>query len=237
MDLSIYNVLFAVLLCVKCTSACRNGWYGDDCKWRCPSNCRGNVCDVTQGTCFNCTDGWTGNYCDQPCSVGTFGKDCGQVCKGHCNDGCNHVTGECDKGCEDGWHEKNCTIVCPQGHHGPVCKYECGHCKGGVVCHHVTGHCVNGCEPGYTGQTCTKACPNGYYGEECEKFCKVDSKCNPVTGECCGCTELLKQVQEKGEEVDKMHKTIIGLAVALAFSLLCCFPLGCWCGYCIFRDD
>ncbi|XP_055999713.1 multiple epidermal growth factor-like domains protein 10 isoform X2 [Ostrea edulis] len=192
MDLSIYNVLFAVLLCVKCTSACRNGWYGDDCKWRCPSNCRGNVCDVTQGTCFNCTDGWTGNYCDQ---------------------------------------------LCPQGHHGPVCKYECGHCKGGVVCHHVTGHCVNGCEPGYTGQTCTKACPNGYYGEECEKFCKVDSKCNPVTGECCGCTELLKQVQEKGEEVDKMHKTIIGLAVALAFSLLCCFPLGCWCGYCIFRDD
>ncbi|XP_048743766.2 scavenger receptor class F member 2-like [Ostrea edulis] len=240
MDVSIcVFVIIDLMLCVKCTFACSSGWYGDGCVLECPSNCRGNVCDVTQGTCSNCTDGWTGNYCDQPCSLGTFGKDCGQVCKGHCKDGCNHVTGKCDKGCEDGWYTENCNIGCPRGSYGAGCKYRCGRCRDGVGCHHVTGYCVSGCEPGYTGQACNNVCPYGHYGEKCEKFCGADSRCNPVTGECCGCTELLKLVEERGGNLDHKSEVVIGLAVPLGVSLVvnCTLCLATCYYYIIYKEE
>lgn len=37
---------------------------------------------------------------------------------------------------------------------------------------------------------CVLVCPDGHYGDKCEKMCGKDAKCNHVTGECCGCTEL-----------------------------------------------
>lgn len=37
---------------------------------------------------------------------------------------------------------------------------------------------------------CVSVCPDGHYGDKCEKTCGIDAKCNHVTGECCGCTEL-----------------------------------------------
>ncbi|XP_061187327.1 protein draper-like [Saccostrea echinata] len=213
-------VVIYLMVCVTYVLGCSQGWYGEGCKFQCPTNCLGNVCDATQGICKNCTDGWTGNYCDQSCALGTYGRDCKQVCEGHCKDGCNHVTGKCDKGCEAGWSTEHCNKVCPSGTYGVECKFQCGQCRDGVACHHVSGTCVSGCEPGYTGQACKNVCPYGQYGDKCEKFCGADAKCNPVTGECCGCTELLKSVKEKDANLDHEEKVVIGLAVPLGVSLL-----------------
>ncbi|XP_062620887.1 multiple epidermal growth factor-like domains protein 10 [Saccostrea cucullata] len=112
------------------------------------------------------------------------------------------------------------SIVFPSGTYGVECRFKCGQCRDGVACHHVSGTCVSGCEPGYTGQACNKVYPYGQYGDKCEKFCGADAKCNPVTGECCGCTELLKSVKEKDANLDHEEKVVIGLAVPLGVSLL-----------------
>nr|XP_022297215.1 scavenger receptor class F member 2-like [Crassostrea virginica] len=212
--------VFELLLCFHFILACGPGLYGDDCALPCPVNCLGKVCDVTDGTCGNCSDGWTGSYCDLSCPTGTYGRDCASVCKGYCKGGCNHVTGKCDSGCEPGWDIENCNVVCTKGRYGMDCKFKCGRCRDGMACHHVTGRCVSGCEPGFTGQNCNNDCPYGHYGDKCEKFCGEDARCNPVTGECCGCTDLKKLVSEKDETLDHKEEVVIGLSVPLGVSLI-----------------
>lgn len=209
-----------LLLCLTFIFACDPGWYGDDCKLPCPENCFDKVCDVIEGTCHNCSHGYTGSYCDLSCPKGTYGRDCASVCKGYCKNGCNSVTGKCDNGCEPGWYTDECHTVCPKGSYGQDCRSKCGRCRDKVACHHVTGQCVSGCEPGYTGQNCNNVCPDGHYGYKCEKFCGEDSECNPVTGECCGCTDLRVIVKEKDETLDHKEEIVIGLAVPLGISLL-----------------
>nr|XP_022297316.1 protein draper-like [Crassostrea virginica] len=220
MNLEVY--VFICFLSVTYGSAlpvsCNPGFYGDDCKIPCPVNCLEHVCDVIGGTCGNCSHGWTGDFCDIPCPTGTYGINCALACVGHCTGGCNHVTGKCDNGCDEGWYNDSCNIPCPKGQYGLGCKFECGWCRDGMACHHATGRCMNDCEPGYTGDNCKKECPNGSYGEKCQKSCGKDAKCNRVTGECCGSTELAKLLKEKDEDLD--YWKTVSIVLAVVFTIL-----------------
>nr|XP_022301698.1 scavenger receptor class F member 1-like [Crassostrea virginica] len=215
---------FICFLCVTDGSdlptSCNPGFYGDDCKIPCPVNCLEHVCDVSGGTCGNCSHGWTGSFCDIPCPTGTYGIDCSLACVGHCKGGCNLVTGKCDRGCDAGWFSDSCNTLLPNGRYGLGCKFECGWCRDGMACHHATGRCMNDCKPGYTGDNCKKECPNGSYGEKCRKSCGKDARCNPKTGECCGCIELNNQVNENVKRLNHWRDVAIVLAVFFPLSFI-----------------
>lgn len=218
-------------------AACDPGWYGDDCNFLCHKNCLNKECNEDDGSCKICSSGWTGTYCDSPCPEGTYGKDCSSKCEGfYCKNGCNHVNGKCDNGCVPGWHTVDCSKVCPNTSYGAECKFTCGHCRDGVPCHHVTGQCMTGCEPGYIGQNCNNVCPDGHYGDKCEKTCGKDAKCNHVTGECCGCTELRMLVKEKEEKIDSEHNAVIGLSVSLSICVVLSVVFCCW-HWCAARNN
>ena len=45
-------------------SGCQtSGVYGNDCKQKCPINCKDNVCHIQMGTCFRCASGWMDLTC------------------------------------------------------------------------------------------------------------------------------------------------------------------------------
>ncbi|XP_048741064.2 multiple epidermal growth factor-like domains protein 11 [Ostrea edulis] len=179
-------IFIAIYLSVWIVNGCRVGFYGDHCNILCPSHCAGNVCDNVTGTCFNCTDGWTGSVCISPCPINTYGRDCRMVCRGHCKHGCNHVTGTCDNGCDDGWQGKDCTKECAPGTYGGECNTTCGHCRAGGRCFHIDGRCPNGCDPGFEGKRCDDVCAVGHYGDGCSRQCNATTSCDHVTGICCG---------------------------------------------------
>ena len=43
----------------------RSGYYGGDCSSLCPRNCKGGVCDIVDGTCKACVDGFKGLQCNK----------------------------------------------------------------------------------------------------------------------------------------------------------------------------
>ena len=43
----------------------RSGYYGGDCSSLCPRNCEGGVCDIVDGTCKSCLDGFEGPQCNR----------------------------------------------------------------------------------------------------------------------------------------------------------------------------
>lgn len=219
--------MIVFLLSLTGIIACEPGRYGEDCKLFCPENCLNKDCNVSDGRCKICSTGWTGSYCDISCIKGSYGKDCAFVCKGRCKNGCNHVNGKCDDGCEPGWYTVDCNKECSNTSYGAECKFTCGHCRDGVRCHHVTGQCMTGCEAGYTGQNCNNVCSDGHYGDKCEKTCGKDAKCNHMTGECCGCTELRTLVKEKEEMLDNKNDVVIGLAIFLSLFILVSVVLAC----------
>ena len=135
--------------------ACGPGLYGDDCALPCPVNCLGKVCDVTDGTCGNCSDGWTGSYCD--------------LCKYRGHDLFSCIFRNCSY---DIPFQGHCStlikyvhfLACPTGTYGRDCASVCkGYCKGG--CNHVTGKCDSGCEPGWDIENC-----NVGMSKSCIKF-------------------------------------------------------------------
>ncbi|XP_062593163.1 receptor-type tyrosine-protein phosphatase alpha-like [Saccostrea cucullata] len=172
------------------------GTYGDNCFKRCSSKCQERRCDIINGTCLGCTEGWTGDKCEFTCPEGYHGLECRGICSNNClrNRTCNHVTGNCDNGCSDGWTGGRCNITCTMGTYGAGCSQNCsGNCKNGTSCNRVTGFCDSGCSPGYIGERCKKACSMGTYGSGCSKNCsgncKNDTTCDRVTGFCdSGCS-------------------------------------------------
>lgn len=43
----------------------RQGFYGDNCTLRCPSNCRETQCNLITGHCTSCVPGYYGLSCNQ----------------------------------------------------------------------------------------------------------------------------------------------------------------------------
>uniref|UniRef100_K1Q4Y4 Scavenger receptor class F member 2 n=1 Tax=Magallana gigas TaxID=29159 RepID=K1Q4Y4_MAGGI len=77
------------------------GYYGENCSLFCPLKCQEGHCNIIDGTCLGCVDGYQGPHCNNECSAGTYGFECGNLC-GNCYNGiqCNHVNGHCQNGCD-----------------------------------------------------------------------------------------------------------------------------------------
>ena len=43
------------------------GQYGVNCSTLCPENCLEGLCDIVQGTCFECVNGYKGPTCEGNC--------------------------------------------------------------------------------------------------------------------------------------------------------------------------
>ncbi|XP_061192648.1 multiple epidermal growth factor-like domains protein 10 [Saccostrea echinata] len=179
-------------LCDVVVRGCyQTGVYGYSCNINCPINCQGRRCDIVNGYCLGCTEGWSGSKCNQACPSGWYGLECKLSCSENCrySDICNHVTGRCDRGCTSGWKDYHCDKYCDPGTYGPNCENTCsGHCFNGTSCNRVTGNCDNGCDPGYTGDLCDTACLPGYFGmrcrDNCSGHCLHNQSCHHVDGVC-----------------------------------------------------
>lgn len=53
------------MYCNDLSLGCNLGLYGTDCDMNCPINCKDQMCDIVNGTCFGCEFGWTGDTCKQ----------------------------------------------------------------------------------------------------------------------------------------------------------------------------
>lgn len=40
------------------------GYYGENCSLQCPRNCEEGHCNIVDGTCMSCVDGYSGPYCN-----------------------------------------------------------------------------------------------------------------------------------------------------------------------------
>ncbi|XP_059155557.1 uncharacterized protein LOC131940773 [Physella acuta] len=82
---------------------CGSGFYGSHCMFVCSSWCDMQNCERENGTCYRCTIGRTGDFCEQKCSIDTYGVNCSYVCDNRCffnmsnsDRVCNSVTGDCE---------------------------------------------------------------------------------------------------------------------------------------------
>lgn len=77
------------------TEKCPIGYFGQDCKEKCPDNLSAKTtCDHVTGH-FKCRPGYIGSTCEHPCLEGFFGDDCKKTCS--CKNGgeCSHIDGSC----------------------------------------------------------------------------------------------------------------------------------------------
>lgn len=180
----------------------RSGFYGEDCSLPCSQYCQGENCNLIDGTCSVCVDGYTGAKCNKKCSNYTYGPECRNRC-GKCNGGipCNHINGICFNNCAAGRQGDKCDQECQVGWHGKDCKHMCTiFCLVPRVCDKITGHCIE-CPVSSYGAYCSKkcspscgnpkscdketgrcdSCPTGWYGHNCDMKCKVGNCVDPRT--------------------------------------------------------
>ncbi|XP_061165645.1 scavenger receptor cysteine-rich type 1 protein M130-like [Saccostrea echinata] len=204
-----YSKFAYVQLCELEVFGCPSGQYAPDCKRKCPINCDLDRCDIKNGNCFACKDGYIGQRCETECTKGQFGKNCSLTC-GNClyEEPCNFIDGACAKGCSQGWKGFYCNETCNAGFYGLKCTESCSiHCTNPMSCDHVTGNCAESCKDGWEGEKCDKECKALKYGEKCQYSCGhcVNREiCNHVTGECSnGCA-----LGWKGDVCDKGYVVI-----------------------------
>ena len=127
--------------CVKCPTNCEScidqnscgmcsiGYWGVTCDTVCNVNCKGQICEKTNGAC---SDG---------CVSGYFSADCLQ---------------ECLPGCE-ACHSRNTCTNCLSGQYGDVCDMSCSENCLGDMCFRHNGTCIYGCVAGFKGATCLES--------------------------------------------------------------------------------
>ena len=187
--------------CTKCKE--RNKW-GDICDNECGINCvddetKESICDITNGTCYKCKDGFYGDKCADNC------KDL--VCLK-----CDKENGKCLE-CPKDYYMKDgmcikCKDACDQcretqcirckenDRYGTFCEKTCPEqCKFNEEedrkCNQETGVCEKGCEGNFDGPMCD-ICKLGYYGanctNSCEEGCDINIKnCDKTDGGCSTC--------------------------------------------------
>ncbi|BFZ15386.1 hypothetical protein BsWGS_18425 [Bradybaena similaris] len=94
-----------------CEIGCPQGTHGDNCTEICSGNCALGVCKRTSGGCFECKDGFRGEYCKEACPPGFFGATCVFQCNCMGEKGCSPF-GECSK-----------NVDCKRPYFGPGCQY------------------------------------------------------------------------------------------------------------------
>ncbi|XP_062611623.1 cell death abnormality protein 1-like, partial [Saccostrea cucullata] len=93
-------------------NGCDVGFFGENCT-RCPQNCLNNTCQFQFGICYDCNNGYTGQYCEIECDQGFYGLKCNMTCSEFCRGRvCNPTTGQC-YGCVDGRSGFFCEIAVP----------------------------------------------------------------------------------------------------------------------------
>ncbi|CAG2232086.1 PTPRA [Mytilus edulis] len=243
------NVTFHVDLQEKCIvtgllivlGGCPPTHYGPLCNTTCPPNCKG-PCDLDVGHCIiGCTNGWTGDRCDQACPDSQFGKNCSNFCDGCISRSCDHVSGLCDNktGCnpgykstskcdtvkeqenvhleavKEGFYGESCSKECDSGYFGRNCGDFCVGCVSNI-CDKRAGLCKNttGCEPGYLYEDyCNKTCDDGYFGANCTGKCNcLNDMCVKSTGQCI--------VGSKSPVEDSSNGAAIGGGVAAVIIVL-----------------
>lgn len=176
---------FRFLICLGCS---KPGYYGMHCSYPCPKNCQESRCNIVDGTCLGCVDGYTGPTCIEECMNSTYGLECRTTC-GHCRDRrqCHHVSGSCPSGCDRGVHGVKCDTACPSGYYGYNCHYECSvNCKGPGQCDKESGQCEGGCQSGWKIPNCDE-CINSKYGLDCSQscgHCNKKKQCHHISGLC-----------------------------------------------------
>lgn len=167
----------------------RQGFYGDNCTLRCPSNCRETQCNLITGHCTSCVPGYYGFSCNRVCDYKAYGQDCSLRC-GNCSNGetCQHVNGSCLHGCDAGVSGEQCNDECLPGFFGKDCLNKCSeNCMNSASCDRFTGHCNGGCKPGWTGNKCDQMCAKNFYGPRCALICgscRNKETCHNIDGTC-----------------------------------------------------
>ena len=159
------------------TCACRSGYHGCDCQYRCEADtCGAHGACSSFGTCA-CDEGYVGQTCQHQCSrqaqCSSHGS-CSQCGRCVC-DGCYHGD-DCSRMCNGRGQCSFGQCVCDACHLGEFCESECnghGSCTG-------TGSDVRcDCEAGWTGAKCTiPTCPG------VTQACSGHGDCVAVTGRC-----------------------------------------------------
>ncbi|KAH3875357.1 hypothetical protein DPMN_038620 [Dreissena polymorpha] len=135
-----------------CQLGCVNGYYGDNCNYRCGDRC--TVCNRVNGTC-------------DVCNVSTFGDTCQRNCSGNCvsDPGQSFITcakenGDCTSGvCKPGFFSPHCALTC-----SPTCAERGPDMQ---VCKIDTGDCLHGCDDGFYNPTCAHPCSNTCRNKRC----------------------------------------------------------------------
>lgn len=87
-------IILCYLLCFD--KGCdKSGVYGSHCDIPCPINCKNNICNIQNGTCFECKHGSYGDKCDNDCPVNCKNKTC-------------HIDNGTCFNCEPGWTGMSC---------------------------------------------------------------------------------------------------------------------------------
>ena len=162
---------------------CLNGFYGPNCKDKCPDNCLDGYCDKETGDC-NCSYGHWGVKCEYNCSNCITNK-------------CDKISGECENGCEAGFYGDNCKEICNENCLDKICNRKDGDCicKNGFYDFQCNKSCSIGCKKENNQIKCNKEtgvcdyCVDGYWGDKCDKTCSKNCigdnhPCKKETGYC-----------------------------------------------------
>ncbi|XP_059173385.1 multiple epidermal growth factor-like domains protein 11 [Physella acuta] len=172
-----------------CLEECDITYYGLNCAQSCSSNCRDQLCNNVNGTCYNCYIGKQGALCDQDCNATFYGQNCTQRCSTNCtNQLCNNVDGTCNS-CVPGKQGRFCDLSCEGTYYGQNCAQRCGITCAHQLCNIIDGTC-NSCVPGKQGSYCDQDCDAKHYGENCSNICNTNCTnqlCNNINGVCNSC--------------------------------------------------
>ncbi|KAM9318470.1 scavenger receptor class F member 1 [Pholidichthys leucotaenia] len=166
---------------------CPPGYYGAQCKTRCPSefwapDCR-QVCQCfPHGHCNLVTGECT-------CNANRWGPMCQYTCKCVRHGHCHPINGNCI--CDEGWWTATCAkpCQCTTGRSiGPSCDQLTGRCQchrgnWGIKCASTCNCNQSPCNP----RSGVCECEAGWWGPSCDHTCKCDlmhSSCDPATGQC-----------------------------------------------------
>ena len=183
---------------------CNKGYFLKDCSMECSENCLEKNCNNMTGYCFECINGFYGDFCNDKCP---------DNCKK-----CNRENGKCET-CEDNYYlkEEKC-IECSEDCLNKTCNNITGRCincknndKYGDFCNktcpincvedemkgnceRTNGTCNKGCKGNFNGIYCNN-CKEEYYNlttceEKCSEFC-LEKKCNDTNGICNSCVESI----------------------------------------------
>jgi hypothetical protein len=168
----------------SCT-ACKIGFWGEQCTKDCDVTCEKRECQREDGTCSKCIDGYyksKNNKCEKcppNCNTCTDENKCTSCIENF------YGENKCEKRCSSHCQGKSCEIKdgkcnCESKYFGEGCSSECNGCS------------ENGCED-KEGICVDHYCLDNYYDprkcdKECSKNC-LGEKCDIFTGECISCPE------------------------------------------------